>query len=137
MLRPSFQRRMPPTALACLGGALIPTMYIIPLTRCTSRSPATPVPYSFQQRHRAKMNGSNGRLGTVPCHVSQSRFLGEDRKSTRLNSSHSQISYAVFCLKKKKQQLWTYSELTILCTVFRYALPTSPSPISTAAIAFL
>src|SRR2546430_5522062 len=28
--------------------------------------------------------------------------FGEDRKSTRLNSSHSQISYAVFCLKKKK-----------------------------------
>src|SRR2546428_10198560 len=27
----------------------------------------------------------------------------EDRKSTRLNSSHDQISYAVFCLKKKKQ----------------------------------
>src|SRR2546430_10102731 len=27
---------------------------------------------------------------------------GSDRKSTRLNSSHSQISYAVFCLKKKK-----------------------------------
>src|SRR5688572_32138168 len=27
----------------------------------------------------------------------------EDRKSTRLNSSHSQISYAVFCLKKKKK----------------------------------
>src|SRR5688572_32331987 len=29
------------------------------------------------------------------------RILGRDRKSTRLNSSHSQISYAVFCLKKK------------------------------------
>src|SRR2546430_3418486 len=28
--------------------------------------------------------------------------VSEDRKSTRLNSSHSQISYAVFCLKKKK-----------------------------------
>src|SRR2546430_10990638 len=28
--------------------------------------------------------------------------IGPDRKSTRLNSSHSQISYAVFCLKKKK-----------------------------------
>src|SRR2546427_2195363 len=28
----------------------------------------------------------------------------QDRKSTRLNSSHSQISYAVFCLKKKKPQ---------------------------------
>src|SRR5260221_3164457 len=30
----------------------------------------------------------------------------KDRKSTRLNSSHTVISYAVFCLKKKKQQ-WT------------------------------
>src|SRR2546427_11721916 len=30
------------------------------------------------------------------------RHLAADRKSTRLNSSHSQISYAVFCLKKKK-----------------------------------
>src|SRR2546430_9271678 len=30
------------------------------------------------------------------------KLLEEDRKSTRLNSSHSQISYAVFCLKKKK-----------------------------------
>src|SRR2546430_12651612 len=31
------------------------------------------------------------------------RHCARDRKSTRLNSSHSQISYAVFCLKKKKQ----------------------------------
>src|SRR5688572_32540167 len=30
--------------------------------------------------------------------------VGGDRKSTRLNSSHSQISYAVFCLKKKKKK---------------------------------
>src|SRR2546429_5474949 len=30
---------------------------------------------------------------------------GEDRKSTRLNSSHGYISYAVFCLKKKKAQI--------------------------------
>src|SRR2546427_3503508 len=33
--------------------------------------------------------------------------LGLDRKSTRLNSSHSQISYAVFCLKKKKKTVIT------------------------------
>src|SRR2546430_13114031 len=32
-----------------------------------------------------------------------------DRKSTRLNSSHSQISYAVFCLKKKKQTQMSYA----------------------------
>src|SRR5688572_32113482 len=33
----------------------------------------------------------------------------QDRKSTRLNSSHSQISYAVFCLKKKKTSKYTSS----------------------------
>src|SRR5256886_13089669 len=33
------------------------------------------------------------------------KALRGDRKSTRLNSSHSQISYAVFCLKKKKTQI--------------------------------
>src|SRR6266576_6116103 len=49
----------------------------MPLTRCTSKSPATPVPYSLQQRQRAKMLGLNGTLGTVPCQVSQSRFSGE------------------------------------------------------------
>src|SRR2546428_5574094 len=39
-----------------------------------------------QSRHPSESSGSGGR----------------DRKSTRLNSSHDQISYAVFCLKKKK-----------------------------------
>src|SRR3712207_8105393 len=34
------------------------------------------------------------------------RRAGEDRKSTRLNSSHANISYAVFCLKKKNTQLY-------------------------------
>src|SRR5256886_9740604 len=34
---------------------------------------------------------------------------GRDRKSTRLNSSHSQISYAVFCLKKKKKHSTTHT----------------------------
>src|SRR2546430_6623488 len=35
-------------------------------------------------------------------HLLRKRLKRKDRKSTRLNSSHSQISYAVFCLKKKK-----------------------------------
>src|SRR2546429_5517676 len=35
--------------------------------------------------------------------VAQAKALSTDRKSTRLNSSHGYISYAVFCLKKKKQ----------------------------------
>src|SRR2546430_7083933 len=51
------------------------------------------------------------------CHFLRIVFAGvfEDRKSTRLNSSHSQISYAVFCLKKKKADsvLAHYSTLVI------------------------
>src|SRR4051812_22811527 len=38
----------------------------------------------------------------------RSRRIGIDRKSTRLNSSHMSISYAVFCLKKKKQKKRSY-----------------------------
>src|SRR2546427_5054011 len=36
--------------------------------------------------------------------------VNRDRKSTRLNSSHSQISYAVFCLKKKKKKARSNSD---------------------------
>src|SRR2546430_7158121 len=41
----------------------------------------------------------------VWCSVSAGSLTASDRKSTRLNSSHSQISYAVFCLKKKKKKI--------------------------------
>src|SRR5688572_32204208 len=47
-----------------------------------------------------------GRHAHVPEHEDRMALPGGvdlDRKSTRLNSSHSQISYAVFCLKKKKK----------------------------------
>src|SRR2546430_8623430 len=44
--------------------------------------------------------------------------LEQDRKSTRLNSSHSQISYAVFCLKKKN-----YSPVTLQCRIFPHHTP--------------
>src|SRR5688572_31305518 len=44
------------------------------------------------------------RFGLAQLHQLRGRIgRGRDRKSTRLNSSHSQISYAVFCLKKKKK----------------------------------
>src|SRR2546430_11959331 len=38
-----------------------------------------------------------------------------DRKSTRLNSSHSQISYAVFCLKKKRNLEWLHGSRSTDC----------------------
>src|SRR2546427_4302889 len=70
------------------------------------------------RRGTTAINGPNGAGKTTLVeaigyalfdHLSynQSQFVREgrftDRKSTRLNSSHSQISYAVFCLKKKKR----------------------------------
>src|SRR5438270_10398305 len=50
------------------------------------------------------------------------RSGGEDRKSTRLNSSHSQISYAVFCLKKKNKHSNNFFNSAILIIDFN-ALP--------------
>src|SRR2546430_11643646 len=45
--------------------------------------------------------------GEIPVQCAD--LFAQDRKSTRLNSSHSQISYAVFCLKKKKKYIHTSS----------------------------
>src|SRR5690349_23864147 len=60
-------------------------------------------------RSNTELSYRSGRLGLRPGADLQSRrrrhppqrLLGADRKSTRLNSSHVEISYAVFCLKKK------------------------------------
>src|SRR2546430_8670831 len=53
-------------------------------------------------RHRAP---SAARRDRRPAAVAGGPEALGDRKSTRLNSSHSQISYAVFCLKKKKSTI--------------------------------
>src|SRR2546430_8517291 len=56
-------------------------------------------PWAMPPEQRANREDSAGdTIGRLRPDVS----LEQDRKSTRLNSSHSQISYAVFCLKKKK-----------------------------------
>src|SRR2546427_3244491 len=51
----------------------------------------------------------------------------QDRKSTRLNSSHSQISYAVFCLKKKKKHRYEHD------TDHGTHVRTAPHPLGQAA----
>src|SRR5688572_32746751 len=53
--------------------------------------------HASESRYEDQRNSPNWRRCSYTV-----RFL-QDRKSTRLNSSHSQISYAVFCLKKKTQ----------------------------------
>src|SRR5205085_8338962 len=72
--------------------------------RCRCRiSPTTP---------RASMRSSPDTALAARC------MRTPDRKSTRLNSSHSQISYAVFCLKKKKKHTKTMqsTQHTINCS---------------------
>src|SRR2546421_9405087 len=82
---------------------------------------STLFPYTTLFRSRIAVGGKAGVLLVAHQHVAQAREfqaavqldvvharnaehgIDADRKSTRLNSSHDQISYAVFCLKKKKK----------------------------------
>src|SRR2546422_2338894 len=57
------------------------------------------LPRAFRNAER-----DGGRFEIVHSIPKRSRESEPDRKSTRLNSSHGYISYAVFCLKKKKKQ---------------------------------
>src|SRR5256885_6796614 len=59
------------------------------------RVATAPVHYALKGRGEPKM------VGTTEAASSDVTEPGQDRKSTRLNSSHLVISYAVFCLKKK------------------------------------
>src|SRR2546430_6362004 len=78
------------------------------MIRRPPRSTLFPYTTLFRSPGAAVRHREHQRL-TLPVHRELDRRLGRrmlgrvrDRKSTRLNSSHSQISYAVFCLKKKK-----------------------------------
>src|SRR3712207_8694107 len=57
---------------------------------------------SSNQEASAAMYQLNQGLASGTLQGDELRSVREDRKSTRLNSSHANISYAVFCLKKKK-----------------------------------
>src|SRR2546426_11636265 len=71
---------------------------------------STLFPYTTLFRSRVRKGGARPR-GSDPRHAlaRNPRLLqrGADRKSTRLNSSHLVISYAVFCLKKKKKKVYS------------------------------
>src|SRR2546430_12665853 len=68
------------------------------MIRRPPRSTLFPYTTLFRSPLVHRLGGDHdGDLGAGP------HGLAADRKSTRLNSSHSQISYAVFCLKKKKK----------------------------------
>src|SRR2546427_1909661 len=83
------------------------------MIRRPPRSTLFPYTTLFRSRVRPSYLDAGGPRG-APVVVLQAPVVGgapvvvvvddADRKSTRLNSSHSQISYAVFCLKKKKKR---------------------------------
>src|SRR3712207_8193980 len=65
------------------------------------------------QREASGRHGSMQRGGQRPERgVEDAERRPEDRKSTRLNSSHANISYAVFCLKKKKRTTFKVYSIT-------------------------
>src|SRR2546430_7317041 len=77
------------------------------MIRRPPRSTLFPYTTLFRSRHVVE----HEREALLPAHALRAERAREDvadRKSTRLNSSHSQISYAVFCLKKKKSRTPRY-----------------------------
>src|SRR2546427_2449534 len=75
-----------------------------------SWAPAGPGPQPGRAQGRTGRQGARrlpgaGRVEGGVGHGGPCTRCQRDRKSTRLNSSHSQISYAVFCLKKKKKKV--------------------------------
>src|SRR2546427_7961077 len=91
------------------GATPSPTFFFFLMIRRPPRS--TLFPYTTLFRSRVAFSELPTRLRTARASYSRRAFISEpptrqrtqDRKSTRLNSSHSQISYAVFCLEKKKK----------------------------------
>src|SRR2546422_5000507 len=87
------------------------------MIRRPPRSTLFPYTTLFRSALRSRISSSFNfipRLFSLPAHpasssrrrcVGRGRLREEDRKSTRLNSSHGYISYAVFCLKKKKKKI--------------------------------
>src|SRR2546426_8493361 len=65
---------------------------------------STLFPYTTLFRSRADVRRARSVAVSVACDGLPRAVIAADRKSTRLNSSHLVISYAVFCLKKKKIQ---------------------------------
>src|SRR2546427_1717971 len=70
-----------------------------------ARVSSLPLRPNRRDRKSTRLNSSHSQISyAVFCLKKKNVLFRSDRKSTRLNSSHSQISYAVFCLKKKNKR---------------------------------
>src|SRR5256885_4428196 len=78
------------------------------MIRRPPRSTLFPYTTLFRSSHRRPLQQTQN-----PDKISERNMMhGQDRKSTRLNSSHLVISYAVFCLKKKKKSKTSLPSIT-------------------------
>src|SRR2546430_12879019 len=93
--RPPRSTLFPYTTLYRSAGG-VERLYVTPDAVLGARGADDHVVADHERGHRLGV----ARLRPV-AHLDGPLFFAGDRKSTRLNSSHSQISYAVFCLKKK------------------------------------
>src|SRR5699024_12367973 len=93
----------------CMSAPPPPDIYTLSLHDALPISKLWISDYGYEQALRAALQpgvrvaiAGGGLL--APELATSAKTLGADRKSTRLNSSHVSISYAVFCLKKKTRQ---------------------------------
>src|SRR2546426_9332300 len=82
-----------------------PRSTLFPYTTLFRSPPEDDAEEAREQNHRfpVRQGGKCGHASSIPWVCGSGKKAPRDRKSTRLNSSHLVISYAVFCLKKKKK----------------------------------
>src|SRR5438034_5630072 len=106
----SGQRLAVVSGLTALAASAAASATVAPEQRPQTGSHVEPPGAAPQAMYAART--THDRIGRIVAPV---MLNGQDRKSTRLNSSHTVISYAVFCLKKKKKttQAKTYRDSTM------------------------
>src|SRR5438132_14324099 len=102
MLQSSHAACIMPSCTCCFPSTILLCFFFLMIRR-PPRS--TLFPYTTLFRSRINFQrGGGGRDLTLYITGDNALLVERDRKSTRLNSSHTVISYAVFCLKKKKKK---------------------------------
>src|SRR6266853_6577651 len=81
-------------------------LFFFLMIRRPPRSTLFPYTTLFRSARRRLRPDSSGRRGAPVRDVRRARRGAQIGRAQRLNSSHSQSSYAVFCLKKKKERIW-------------------------------
>src|SRR5438132_6643676 len=99
------------TAIPCVCACCLSFLFFFLMIRRPPRS--TLFPYTTLFRSLVRPGEEPGDRRASPAVGNPACGARRDRKSTRLNSSHTVISYAVFCLKKKKKKNELYKTKTV------------------------